>query len=87
MGDLDRIEGRVDGFFDSAITSAENLMSDLQTNISNSIDAIDKVDNNEEALLIAKNQYLVDNAISALAILDQQRAGLVNIVKRIAGLI
>ena len=31
LGDLTRVEGQVDGFYDAAITSASNLLSDLES--------------------------------------------------------
>jgi hypothetical protein len=37
-------------------------------------------------VLLAKNQDLMANAMSGLAILDQQRLSIVNLIKHIAGL-
>jgi hypothetical protein len=44
------------------------------------------VDEAREELLLVKNQALADNALSALAILSQQRASIVALIRQLAGL-
>ena len=87
LGDLDVIDGLVDGFADQAIAASSSLLTAFQTDLNDGIDSINKVDTNEESLLLAKNQLLADNALAGLSILNQQRADVVNLIKQIAGLI
>ena len=86
LGDLGRVEGSVDGFYNASITSASNLLADLQTDLQDTIDQTDGYNADEEALLLAKNQALAANARSSLAILYQQRSAIVYMIKVAAGL-
>ncbi len=87
LADLTRVEGSVDGFYDSAITSASHLLADLQTDLQNAIAQTDGYDQHEEFLLLAKNQQLASNALAGLSILNQQRSGIVLLIQKLAGLI
>jgi flagellin-like hook-associated protein FlgL len=86
LGDLTRIEGSVDGFFNAAVTSSSNLLSDLEEDLQDAIAQTDGYDETEETLLLAKNQQLAANALAGLAVLNQQRAGIVAMIQQIAGL-
>ena len=86
LGELDRIDGTVDGFYDAAITSSSNLLAKLQEDLEEAIAETDGYDENEETLLLAKNQQLASNAIAGLTILNQQRAAIVDLIQAIAGL-
>jgi len=86
IGELDRIEGTVDGFYDAAITSSSNLLADLEEELEEAITETDGYDEDEETLLLAKNQQLASNAVAGLAILNQQRAAIVDLIQEIAGL-
>jgi len=83
---LTRVEGAVDGFATATIDASSELLDAFQAKLTDAIDAIDLVDEEEEALRLAKNQALASNALAALAILDQQRQGILALVQRIAGL-
>ena len=87
LGDLDIIEGLVDGFADQAIAASSSLLSEFQSEINKGIDSLNQVDDSEEALLLAKNQALADNSLSGLSILSQQRSDVVALIKQAAGLI
>jgi hypothetical protein len=80
------VEGNVDGFYNAAITSASNLMSDLQENLNDAIDETDGYNENEETLLLQKNEELISNALASLNILYTQRLSIVALIKQIAGL-
>ena len=86
LGDLDFAEGVVDGFSDAAITASQNLLNGLDSELDKAIDSINKVDDNEENLLLQKNQTLAANALSAISILNTQRSDIVAILKKAAGL-
>jgi flagellin-like hook-associated protein FlgL len=86
IGDVTRIQGAVDGFANATIASSAGLMEAFQTNLENSIDSINKVDDNEVNLLLAKNEILASNAVAGLAILAQQRMSIVDLIKHSAGL-
>lgn len=86
LADLDQVEGNVGGFFNAAITTASDYLSDLQTNLSTAIAQTDGYDEAESAALLARNRQLADNALAGLSILYQQRAGVVSLLQQIAGL-
>ena len=87
LGKLTRIEGVVDGFSDATISSASNVLSDLEDTLEDAIDDINLVDDTEEAERFAHYQELASNAIASLAILEDQRSTIVTLVQRLAGLI
>jgi len=86
LGDLDRIEGLVDGFANAAINSSASLMTAFSDQLALNIDAINKVDEEEESILLAKNAERIDNAVASLAILSQQRSSILDLVRQAAGL-
>lgn len=86
LADLDSIEGQVDAFADVAVASSSDLLTAMQEVLEDTIDEVVSVDETAESVLLARNQALADNAISALAILDQQRSSVVDLIKQIAGL-
>lgn len=86
IGDLDRIEGLVDGFANSTISSSASLMTAFGEQIQTNIDAINQVDDEEEQVLLSKNEELINNAVASLAILSQQRSSILDLVRQAAGL-
>jgi hypothetical protein len=86
IGDVTRIEGAVDGYANATIASSAGLMEAFQTDYEDAIDSIDKVDDNEEILLLDKNEILASNAVAGLAILAQQRMSIVELIRHSAGL-
>lgn len=86
LGQLTRIEGQVDGFVRQTLQSSRSLWSGLAAETQTAIDAIDKSDEQEDALLLAKNQMLAANIVASLEILADQRAGIVEILRKAAGL-
>jgi len=87
LADLTRVEGSVDGFYNAAVTTSSNLLADLQEDLEDAIAQTDGYDENEETLLLAKNQQLASNALAGLSIVNQQRADIVLLIQQIAGLI
>jgi len=87
LGKLTRIQGDVDGFYNAAISSSSELLSDMQTNLEDSIDSIDEVDDDAETERINYYEALASNAVSGLAIVNQQRMYIVRMLQDIAGLI
>ncbi len=86
LGKLTRVQGSVDGFYNAAVTSSSNLMGDMQTKLGDYIDSLDKTDDVEETLRKDYYQALADNAVSGLAIVNQQRMSIVKMLQDIAGL-
>jgi len=86
LADLTKIEGAVDGFYNASISTASTLMSELEDDLEDAIADINEVDDAEQTQLAAKNVDLANNAIAGLAILDQQRSSIVNMIQTIAGL-
>jgi flagellin-like hook-associated protein FlgL len=87
LADLTRVEGSVDGFQTSAVTSASSLLADLEDDLEDAITQTDGYDEDKETVLLAKNQQLAANALSGLSILSQQRAGVVQLIQQIVGLV
>ncbi len=87
LGDITRVEGSVDGFYDAAITSSSNLLSELEEDLEEAIVQTDGYDANEESVLLAKSQQLGANAVAGLSILNQQRSSIVLLIQQLAGLI
>ena len=87
LGQVEVVQGAVEGFSTAAITSSSDLLSALQTELTNAVAQTDGYSQQEEETLLARNQQLASNAIAGLAILNQQRAEIVTLVQKIAGLI
>ncbi len=86
LGDLTRAEGSVDGMYNASITSASSLLSDIEDELETAISETDGYNENEEILLLAKNQDLISNAVAGLSIISYQRSSIVNLLQSIAGL-
>ncbi len=89
LAQLTLVEGRVDGFADAAIASSSALLDGLKATLDADDDSIidgNAVDTTEESLLLAKNQALAANALASLSVFDNQRAAMVVLLQRIAGL-
>jgi len=87
LADLTGVEGSVDGFYNAAITTSSDLLADIQDDLEEAITQTDGYDENEETVLLAKNQQLAANAAAGLSIISQQRAGIVLLIQKLAGLI
>jgi hypothetical protein len=87
LGDIARVSGRVDGFAEAAVASSSGLLADWADDLEDSIDQINGVDAAAEQQLQARFLALSDNALAGLAILQQQRAGIVEILRQAAGLV
>lgn len=86
ISQVTRAQGNIGGFQRASIESASSLLTDLQEDLEDSIVSIDGVDPAEESERISLYTALADNAISGLAIINQQRSMVVNMIKSIAGL-
>ena len=86
IGDVQRAQGRIEGFYNAQIGSASGLLSDMEEDLQDAITQTDGYNEEEEELLIAKNIDLGTNALSGLAILNQQRSSIVALIQQIAGL-
>lgn len=86
LAQLTLIEGRVDGFNNAAVTSSANLLDGLKSTLEDSVVELDGFNEEEETLLLAKNQILASNILSALNVLQQQRLDMIGMIKTIAGL-
>ncbi len=87
LGMVARVEGAVDGFYNAAVSSTSSLLSDMQDDLETAIADLDGYDEEEESLLLSKNEQLATNATAGLAILTQQRQSIVTLLQQIAGLI
>ena len=85
LGELDRVEGLLDGFADAVITSSADLLDGLDTNLSDAIDAINLVDESREEALLARNEALASNALAALANIDLHQQRILQLVQQVTG--
>jgi flagellin-like hook-associated protein FlgL len=83
---LSLIEGRVDAFADVTVQSSSDLLDGFATTLENTLQQINGVDEEEESLLLAKNQALSANTLAAISILQQQRDSMVGLLQMISGL-
>ena len=86
LGQIDMAEGTVGGFYNSSIATSNSLLDDLQTDLEDAISATDGYNEDEENVLLAKNQGLASNALAGLAIMTQQRQAIIDLIKQAAGL-
>jgi flagellin-like hook-associated protein FlgL len=87
LADVTRTEGVVDGFYNASITSASDLLSELEDNLEDAVDAVNLADDTEESTRVAYYQDLASHSVAGLSILYQQRRGIVNVLQQIAGLL
>ncbi|MBX7166671.1 MAG: hypothetical protein K1X74_10030 [Pirellulales bacterium] len=86
IGQVQAAGGRVEGFVNATLGASSSLLTAWDEDLGDTIDALDKADEEAETLLIAKHQALADNAVSGLSILASQRSDLVMLIRQIAGL-
>ncbi len=87
LGKLDLADGSVDGFYNSTITTSTSLLDQLQTDLEDSIAQTDGFNQDEEEQLLLDYSQRMANTVSGLAILNEQRTMMVDMIKRIAGLL
>jgi len=86
LGQLEIVQGVVDGFYNASVQTASSLLADFQEDLETTIEAVDGYDENEESYLLSKNLQLSANAVAGLAMLTEQRESLVALVELLAGL-
>lgn len=86
IGQATRAKGRIDGFADSTVGSADTLLDGLKDSLQTALDNLNQVDDDEEEALQAANNVLVQNAVASLAILEQQRTDMLSILRAMAGI-
>ena len=86
IGELTRVNGNVDGFYAAAVSTASALLTDLQTDLEASIESIDGVNDVEEEDIQLYYEGLAANSVAGLAVLNQQRYAIINMIQHIAGL-
>lgn len=86
LGQVEQTEGLMTGYFNSGVTSALELLSDLQDTLDDSIAQTDGYNEDEEETLRSNAEALVANAQASLSILYDQRQLMVQLLQHIAGL-
>jgi flagellin-like hook-associated protein FlgL len=86
LAQLTRVRGAVDAFADVTVASAAALLERFDEGFAETLDQVNGVDEEEEALILEQNQVLSSNSVAALSVLQQQQADLVELVRLIAGL-
>ncbi|MDP6553994.1 MAG: hypothetical protein QGG71_04970 [Pirellulaceae bacterium] len=86
LAQLTLTDAQADSFADTTVASAASLLSGYETNLAASIDSINGVNQDEESLLLAKNQALSLNSISAISLLQQQQASVLGLLRLLSGI-
>ncbi|NLS91983.1 MAG: hypothetical protein GXX96_07355 [Planctomycetaceae bacterium] len=86
LGQVDVADGIVSGFYNSSVATSNALLDDLKTDLEEAISETDGFDEDEENVLLAKNQGLASNALAGLAIMYQQRHAIIDLIRQAAGL-
>lgn len=86
IGVVTRVQGQVEGFAAAAIDSSAALLTDWETNLEDAVEDINGVNDAAEAAQQDLQAALAQNAISGLAILSNQRADILALVRQLAGL-
>jgi len=81
-----KIQGNVDGFATSSVDSASEMLTQMQEDLQTAVDEYNGVDPVEEEAQLAYYDTLIANSQASLAILYQQREGIVAMIQHIAGL-
>lgn len=86
LAQLSTIEGRADAFADITVASTDELLTDFESNVEDSLDSLNTVDEDAEELVRTKYQALSDNAVAAIAIMQQQQSSMLSLLRQMAGL-
>jgi flagellin len=86
LGKLTRVEGLVDGFANATIAASAALFDGFDEKLQDAIDQIDEVDIAAENAIISRNQLLADSAVAGIAILNEQRRGILALIQQAARL-
>jgi flagellin-like hook-associated protein FlgL len=86
LAKLSTVEGRVNAFADITVASAGRMLTDFETNVEDALDTLNTVDEDAESLIQGRYAALSDNAVAALAIMQQQQSSMVSLLRQMAGL-
>ncbi len=86
LSKLTLLDGQVNAFADVTVDSASKLLGELKGEVEDTLQAINGVNEDEEGLKLAKNQTLASNALSALAMVQQQRFNTLGLLRLLAGI-
>lgn len=87
LGQLDRVQGALDGFGTAAVDASSTLLAQWQTQLDTAAQQTDGYDQDTQSALLAQYEDLASNARAGLAIVAQQRAGIVALIQKLAGLV
>lgn len=86
LGKLTVLEGRVNAFADVTVESASRLLGGLAGNVQDTLDSLNRVNEDEESLKLAKSQTLAATTLQSMAIMQQQKFNALGLLKLIAGI-
>ncbi len=87
IGQLDQWRGALDGFAAAAVHASSTLLAQWQTDLDTAAQKTDGYDEDTESALLAHYEDLAANARAGLAIVAQQRDGIVALIQKLAGLL
>jgi hypothetical protein len=86
LSQLTAVEGLVAGFAEHTIATSASLLGGFADTLESALTSANGISEEEELLLLSKSHHLADNVLASLALLDQQRATVVSLLQKIAGL-
>jgi flagellin-like hook-associated protein FlgL len=86
LAQVSLVSSRIEGFSDAAVATSEVLLNDSVDNLTEELTSLNGINSAEETLLQEKNLGLASNVLSSLAVMQQQRQSVVDLLKQIAGL-
>jgi flagellin-like hook-associated protein FlgL len=85
LGRLTIVEGQVDSFADVTVAASSAFLTDTQTSLTDSLEEINGVNDEEEALLLAEYETLSSNTLAYLALLRRQQSLVLEVLNDMAG--
>ena len=81
LAQLSLADGRVAAFADVAVDSASSFLDGLTESLEETLQKMNGVNEDEESLMLAKNQSLGANTLAAISILQRQQASVLTLVQ------
>ena len=84
LAQLSLADGRTAAFADVAVDSASSFLDGLTASLEETLESMNGVNEDEESLVLARNQSLGANTLAAISILQQQQASVLTLVQAAA---
>lgn len=86
LAQLTLVDAQAKSFADVTVAATSLLLQGYESNLTDSIESINGINQDEESLLLAKNHALSINTVSAISLLQQQQASVLGLVRLLSGI-